>query len=135
MEEKRILLDSQRLSPHVRYIVDVKAKYCSGEFRFKGPWSEWSSTAELNITGAPTEIEGKGNIVPSYLQLVVTHLFHTSQVLEASFWFVFMPQAITEVCVSKSPCKLFRNRKYEVCLLLLLNMFCLISLYRNDDRC
>lgn len=57
VEEKHILLDSMRLQPHVKYTVDVKAKFCP-EILYEGPWSEWSSTAELGTTGGSTDIEG-----------------------------------------------------------------------------
>lgn len=45
-EEKHILLKHEKLDLRSSYTVDVKTRYCPGVL-YEGPWSEWSSTAEV----------------------------------------------------------------------------------------
>lgn len=44
-----LVLGHNKLQPHVNYTVDVKAKMCPNNL-YKGPWSEWSVTAEWRNT-------------------------------------------------------------------------------------
>lgn len=44
-------LDKEKLEPDVVYVVDVRAHFCPDEI-VEGPWSEWSSGAELS-TASP----------------------------------------------------------------------------------
>ncbi|XP_029307631.1 interleukin 21 receptor, tandem duplicate 1 [Cottoperca gobio] len=54
---KYILLDCEKLKPHVNYTVDVQAKM-SPKNVYLGPWSEWSSTVEWRTRATSAEIEG-----------------------------------------------------------------------------
>lgn len=58
VNQKYILLDYKQLEPHVHYTVDVQAKFCDWN-TYRGPWSEWSSTAEWRTRGPSAEIEGR----------------------------------------------------------------------------
>lgn len=58
VEGKQLPLKHASLQPGVSYIVDVKAKFCPGN-DLEGPWSEWSSTAEMKTAGTFTEIGGR----------------------------------------------------------------------------
>lgn len=52
VEGKHIRLDHKTLQPCVNYTLDVKARY-RPETVYEGPWSEWSSTAELTTICYP----------------------------------------------------------------------------------
>ncbi|KAK5862058.1 hypothetical protein PBY51_017490 [Eleginops maclovinus] len=56
VQNRLILLDSEKLQAHVNYTVDVQAKMCP-DYIYMGPWSEWSSSAEWTTTGT-SEIKG-----------------------------------------------------------------------------
>ncbi|XP_039972841.1 uncharacterized protein LOC120783737 isoform X2 [Xiphias gladius] len=57
IETKYIQLDHNKLQPKVNYTVDVQAKMCPDNV-YRGPWSEWSATAEWRTTETSVEVEG-----------------------------------------------------------------------------
>ncbi|KAM7421437.1 hypothetical protein PAMA_015530 [Pampus argenteus] len=54
LDQRYILLDHKKLQPHTKYTVDVQAQMSSWYF-LRGPWSEWSSSAEWKTTGTSEE--------------------------------------------------------------------------------
>uniref|UniRef100_A0A3Q1ETM1 Interleukin-21 receptor-like n=1 Tax=Acanthochromis polyacanthus TaxID=80966 RepID=A0A3Q1ETM1_9TELE len=55
VEEMYFPLQRELLEPHVSYTVDVQAQVYDAH---RGPWSEFSSSAEWRTTGTATEVEG-----------------------------------------------------------------------------
>ncbi|XP_059195664.1 interleukin 21 receptor, tandem duplicate 1 [Centropristis striata] len=83
VDEKYVLLDHNKLQPHVNYTVDVQAKMCPDSY-IVGPWSEWSFTAEWRTRGSSAEPEGRNErlwyiILPIALVLVVVLLLGYSK--------------------------------------------------------
>ncbi|XP_023141975.1 interleukin 21 receptor, tandem duplicate 1 [Amphiprion ocellaris] len=56
VNEMYLPLQHKRLEPHVSYTVDVQARVYSTVYR--GPWSEFSPSAEWRTTGTAAEVEG-----------------------------------------------------------------------------
>lgn len=100
-EEKHILLKHEKFSQHSSYTVDVQTRYCPGVL-YEGPWSEWSSTAELTTGIMPFEpgTRIQSTFISSEIRLLrpVTDIFK-----------VFMREMFLRVCVSA----LLHHTKYH----------------------
>lgn len=102
-EEKHILLKHEKFLQHSSYTVDVQTRYCPGVL-YEGPWSEWSSTAELTTGIMPFE---PGTRIQS--------TFISSEIrLLSSFVCVFLHCSTIQNTIQKQVCKvcLFYNFCY-----------------------
>ncbi|KAM4600324.1 interleukin 21 receptor, tandem duplicate 1 [Polymixia lowei] len=57
VDQQYLLINHAQLRPRSKYIVDIQASLCPKSI-LKGPWSEWSSTAEWSSKGSSLEVKG-----------------------------------------------------------------------------
>ncbi|KAM9852054.1 interleukin 21 receptor, tandem duplicate 1 [Aulostomus maculatus] len=73
VDQNYILLDHKKLPLHQNYMVDIQAKMCP-HFFYLGPWSEWSSAAEMKTSSEIREFNRCWLYVPLSIFLVLSLL-------------------------------------------------------------